>query len=287
MINQELRTRLEPILSNKEIEVVLKRLQNKHITQTESNYLSRSVRPKLRSAEFAASSGLLSLLGYRRKKYERNDRLLREKVVKSVGANIKDVQAIILFGSYVRNGHTDYRDIDVMIVVRKKLWKGLAEKRRLEANIERGIDARTDINLVDYGELRNILPYSPLLQTELEDHKLIYGDIALKEKVIIDRAYLYRKLLETEYVLELGRKIRPRYVYNAMRNCLSIKLFLKGVIGNKQIIKTIEDNIGRSTAESLMEDKSDSLQRDIALKYLEYLYNGLMESLKDEQKRAA
>src|SRR3989338_4507332 len=287
MIKRELRIRLEPILSNKEIEAVLKRLDNKHITQTESNYLSRSVRPKLMSAEFAASAGLLSLLGYRRKKYERNDRLLMEKIVKSVGNIIKNVQAIILFGSYVRNGHTDYRDIDIMIVVRKKLWKSLAEKRRLEANIEQSIGIRTDISLVDYGELRNMFPYSPLLQTELEDHKLIYGDIALTGKIIIDRTYLYRKLLETEYVLELGRKIRPRYVYNALRNCLSIKLFLKGIIDNKRIIKTIEDNIGKSTAKSLIEDKSDVLQRDIALKYLEHLYNGLMEGLKDEQKRAA
>jgi len=39
---------LEPILSKREIEVVMKRLDNKHITQTESNYLSRSVRPKLK-----------------------------------------------------------------------------------------------------------------------------------------------------------------------------------------------------------------------------------------------
>ena len=64
---------LEPILSEREIEVVMKRLNNQHITQTESNYLSRSIRPKLKSAEFAATTNLLSLLDYRRKRYEREE----------------------------------------------------------------------------------------------------------------------------------------------------------------------------------------------------------------------
>ena len=84
MINGQLRTKLEPILSNKEIEVVLKRLNNRHITQTESNYLSRSIRPKLKSAEFAANNGVLSLLGYRRKRYERENSILRNKIIESL-----------------------------------------------------------------------------------------------------------------------------------------------------------------------------------------------------------
>jgi len=273
-------TKLGPILSNKEIEVVLKRLNNKHITQTESNYLSRSVRPKLRSAEFAASAELLSLLDYRRRRYEREDNLLRKKIINSIN-DIGDIKAVILFGSYIRNKHTNYRDIDVMVVLNRKLWGSSAEKNRMEEDIEKVTDVKTDVNLVSYKELVKLFPYSPLLQTELEEYKIIYGDMRLSRKIITDKPYLYRKLLETEYVLELGRKIKPRYIYNAIRACIAIKLFLDKKVDNKLIIKTIIDNIGKLTADNLINNGANQVQKDIALKYLRYLYNELMKVLKE------
>jgi len=280
MINKGLKSRLEPILSNREIEVVLKRLNNKHITQTESNYLSRSIRPKLKSAEFAVSSELLSLLDYRRKRHERKDHLLRKRIVGAVGDIIDNVKVIILFGSYVRNNHINYRDIDVLIVLSKKIWKTSAGKHRLEKNIERAIDIRVDINLVVYSELVNILPYSPLLQVELENHKIIYGDIKIKKKIIVNKLYLYKKLLELESIIELGKKIESKYIYNAIRTCLSIKSFLKKVVDSELLIKTIENNIGKLTADSLIEGRANSVQKDIALRYLKYLYNNLLGVLK-------
>ena len=131
MNKNELAAKLEPILSNREIEVVLKRLDNEHITQTESNYLSRSIRPKLKSAEFAVSAELLSLLDYRRKRYEREDSLLKEKIIKAVKKGLADdIKAIILFGSYIRNSHTNYRDIDVMVVLNNKTWKNICNRKR-------------------------------------------------------------------------------------------------------------------------------------------------------------
>lgn len=273
-------TSLEPILSNKEIEVVLKRLNNKHITQTESNYLSRSIRPKLKSAEFAASVELLSLLDYRRRKYEREDNLLRKKIVKATENIIDNVKAMILFGSYIRNNHVNYRDIDVLIVLNKKSWETSAEKNKLEKNIEKSIDLKIDVNLVVYKELINTFPYSPLLQTELENHNFLYGKLKLKKKKIINKKYLYQKLLETEYVIELGKSIKSRYIYNAIRNCLSIELFLKKIVDNKLIIEIIKNNIGKSTANSLLNSEANLIQRDIALRYLKYLYIKLKEVLK-------
>ena len=285
MNKNELAAKLEPILSNREIEVVLKRLDNEHITQTESNYLSRSIRPKLKSAEFAVSAELLSLLDYRRKRYEREDSLLKEKIIKAVKKGLADdIKAIILFGSYIRNSHTNYRDIDVMVVLNNKTWKNSAEKHRLEMAIESSIDVKTDINLIVYDELISLLPYSPLLQTELDDYNIVYGDIKLTKKIIIDKEYLYKRLLEVEYVLELGKNIKPKYIYNAIRDCLSIELFLKKIINNKLIMQTIKNNIGKSTVESLMDNKADLIQKDIALKYLKYLYTKLEAALKNEQK---
>jgi len=46
-------------------------------------------------------------------------------------------------------------------------------------------------------------------------------------------------------------------------------------VDNKLIITTIENNIGKLTAESLLDNQANPVQRDIALRYLDYLYNKL------------
>lgn len=270
--------KISSILSPKEIEVVNKRLNNKHLTQTESNYLSRSIRPKLKSAEFAASIELLSLLDYRRKKFERKDTVLRNQILNAAKRIENQIKAVILFGSYVRNKHTNYRDIDILIILKNKIWKNAAEKQIIEKQIEKSLE-KTDINLVVYKDLMKILPYSPLLHTELEDHKIIYGNIDLKKSIRIDKQYLLKKLLEIESIIELGKNLDTKYLYNALRTVISIDLFLKKVINNKKIIKTIEDNIGKNTANNLIENKANSLQKEIAIKYLKYLYDSTLIQL--------
>lgn len=270
---------LEPILSKKEIEVVWKRLNNRSITQTESNYLSRSIRPKLKASEFAVSNKLISLLNYRRKKYERKDNILRSKIMEGLKDIHKNVKAVIIFGSYVRNFHSNYRDVDVMVVLDKKVWNKLSEKNRLEKKIESKLEIKTDINLVVYKELIKLLPYSPVLQTQLEDYKVVYGRINLDKKLIINKNYLKSKLLGVEGIIELGRKIKSGYIYNAIRNCLAIKLFLNKKIDNKWIIRNIENNIGKRTVNALISDKANLVQRDIGLRYLKYLYKKIWRVL--------
>lgn len=274
-------TKLESILSRKEIEVIWKRLNNKHITQTESNYLSRSIRPKLRSAEFAVSNRILSLLDYRRKKYERKDDILKKKIMWALEDIHKNIKAVIIFGSYIRNYHSNYRDIDMMVVLDKKIWEKLSEKNKLEKKIESKLKIKTDVNLVVYKELIKILPYSPVLQTELEDHKIICGKINLDKRLVVDKHYLKRKLLDVEYIIELGKKIKSRYVYNAIRNCLAIELFLNKIVDNKKIIKDIENNIGEITANALINNKANLVQRDIGLRYLKYLYKKIWRVLNE------
>jgi predicted nucleotidyltransferase len=275
-------TGLNPILSRREIEVVVKRLENRHITQTESNYLSRSVRPKLESAEFAASYGLLSLLGYRRKRYEREDRLLRKKILMAVKEhiNLGRIRAVVVFGSYIRNSHINYRDIDIMVVLNKKKWKNSAERNKLESLIENAADIELDVNLVFHKEFLKLLPYSPLLQTQLESSEVLYGSINTKKNIIINNEYLYKKLLETEYALELGKSVKPQYIYNSIRSCLSIGLFLKRIVDYRYIMNAINSNIGKSTAESLINNRATPVQREIALAYLKDLYKGLIGALK-------
>src|SRR3989338_3137721 len=271
---------LEPILSRREIEVVWKRLKNGKLKQVESNYI-RNAREKLRAAEFAAKIGLLGLLEYRRRKYERDGGLLREKIVGSLGVLKQESKAVVLYGSYIRNKHVNYRDIDVMIVLKKKFWMNSAEKNKLEKEIAEQSGICLDVQLVVYRDLVSVYPYSPLLQTELKEREVIYGKLKLEEKGVVDRYYLYRKLLEVESVLELGKEISSRYVYNALKTCLSIELFLRGEVGNELLVETMKENIGGVTVEKLKDGSASFIQVEIALKYLNYLYRKLERKLNE------
>ena len=283
MIN--LKSQLSPILSRREIEVVIKRLKNKHITQTESNYLSRSIRPKLKAAEFASSSKLLSLLDYRRNKYEREDSVLKRSILLALKDIIQNVQAVVIFGSYIMNNHTDYQDIDIMVVLKRKIWGSVIEKHKIEEKISHSLIFKADIILNNYEDLKEVFPFSPLLQTQLEYSKVIYSKLNLPNKIIINKPYLYSKLLDTEFILECGKDLEGKYIYNGIRTCLSIQMFINRKISNELIIKTIENNIGKETADNLRRNKANDLQRNISLRYLKYLYNCIEKELRWVKKR--
>ncbi len=280
MIQELKKPELSKILSPRELEVIKKRLKNLPISQTESNYLSHSVRPKLKAAQIVSSINLLSLLDYRRKKYERDEKTLKKEIISSLNNIIKKVKTVIIYGSYIRNCHTNYKDIDTLIILKKRIWKTILEKSRLEKDIEKKSSINIDVHLAALKDLKEIFPYSPLLQTELETRKIIYGEIALPKRIIINKTYLYKKLLEIEPIVELGKDLEPRYIYNAIRTCLSIELFIKKKISNRSIIKTIEKNIGKLTAKKITENKANLTQIEISLKYLNYLYKRLEEKLK-------
>ena len=285
MNKKQLFVELDPILSRREIEVVIKRLENKHITQTESNYLSRSVRPKLRSADYACKNQILDQLAYRRNKHERQRRIIGKRILFSL--NGKDVKAILLFGSYVRNRHTNYRDIDALIIFNKKYWSNLHEKNELKKQIEKDSGMNIEATLTTYQDLAKLWPYSPLLRTELEEYERVYGDINLDSDIIINTRYLYSRLLEVDTIIEMWSELDPRFIYNALRSCISIRLFLGRIINNRSIIKTIEDNIGKATANSLIENTASTTQKKMALLFLKYLYAELEKILlsKNEQEK--
>lgn len=284
MIQKE---QLREILSKRELDVVMARLSNKHLTQTESNYLSRSIRPKLAAAHYASQLNLLSLLNYRRKKYERENKVLKDTLLQALDSIIPNIQAIILFGGYVRNNHAHYGDIDVMVVVKKKIWKTTMDKHNLKKHIESAINAPLDIMLVEYNYLKKNYAYNPLLQHMLEHHQIIYGTIKLKDTLIINKWYLWRELLAVDTILEMNSSIEPKYIYNGLRTCLAIEQFLKKTINHRLLFQTMENNIGSATVLALKNNTATSVQRKIALSYLRYLYSTLEKALKHEQKKTS
>ena len=111
------------LITKREAEVINKKLQHKKLTQQDSNYLSRYVRPKLREMTEIDSRLLLNKLEYNQK-IPAIERYIKNLILK----NIKYVSSIVIYGSAIYNNYKNYNDIDVLVAVKKKTWKKLGEK---------------------------------------------------------------------------------------------------------------------------------------------------------------
>ncbi|MBI2135799.1 hypothetical protein HYU06_01890 [Candidatus Woesearchaeota archaeon] len=111
------------VLTDRETEVINKKLSHKRLTQQDSNYLSRYVRPKLKQIAELDTVWLLNSLEYRQKIHS-----IETKIKLLMLRNVKHVAAILIYGSAIYNNYKDYNDIDVMVLVKKKSWNKLGEK---------------------------------------------------------------------------------------------------------------------------------------------------------------
>jgi len=119
------------LLTEKAFEVIAKKLRNNKLTQQDSNYLSRFVRPKLREISLIDAKALLNRLNYNPKAMS-----LERKIKKIIINNIPSVDSIILCGSAVQTNYKEYNDIDVIVATKKIISKSIKKKRELIADIE-------------------------------------------------------------------------------------------------------------------------------------------------------
>src|SRR3989344_4176460 len=111
------------ILTQRERQIIDKKIEGISLTQNESNILSKVVRPKLREISKISASTLLNKLEYNQKAKSIENKL-RELVLR----NIKNVKAIILYGSAIQTNYKEYNDIDVLIVTKDKDWNTIGDK---------------------------------------------------------------------------------------------------------------------------------------------------------------
>lgn len=271
---------LSPILSPKEIQTILKRLKNKPITQTESNYLSRSIRPKLQAAEQATQLNILSKLDYKRKKYQRNDQELKKQILNAIPKNIqKQIKAIILYGSYLTTNHTNYKDIDLLIILKKKLWSNLKEKSKLKQKIESNTQPPLDITITTEKSLKEHMPYNPILQSQMQTHKIIHGNITLPKTKKRNKPYLYQLAAEIEAIKGMNKIMTARELYHAIRTSIAIIIYLKGNVNNDKIERNMKNILGKEVIKGLRQGKLTKLQRKITIIYLKQLYQRLENTL--------
>ena len=97
------------ILTNRELEVIKKKLQNQKLNQQDSNYLSRFVRPKLKEIESINAKELLERISYNQKAPS-----IENKIKQMILQNLKSIDSIIIYGSAVHSNYKSYKDIDIL-----------------------------------------------------------------------------------------------------------------------------------------------------------------------------
>jgi len=254
------------ILTRREREVINKKLSNSPLTQQDSNYLSRFVRPKLRKIKQINPDYLLNRLSYNPKSISIN-----KKIINVIIKNVPNVNSIILIGSAIQTSYTDYNDIDIIVVVKEKFWNREIERIELCNEIEdeaKESGLKLDIQLISKRAFLNGYSTSPSLIYQLKDSKIIYGKIKIPKKIGLSKLDLRMKLdwsdIEDKYS-------EPKDIYNAIRNTLLVRLLMNKVIDNYQLLQYLISELGNHLITKLKNNTTSELERKMALKYLHYI----------------
>ena len=258
------------IFTKKELEVVEKKMKNKKLTQTDSNYLARFIRPKLREIALIDAKFLLDKLEYNQK-----IKSIEGRIRKIILEGIKNVQAIVIHGSAIQTNYKNYNDIDILIVIKNKI--SIKEKYRKIIEIKKILSKyhiKADIEIYDKKTIERSYSHSPSLIYQLKDKKVIYGRLNLNNKIELYNIDLKMKLDWSN----LEDNPEGIEIYKALRNVILVKLLLNKVVDNGKLREFLNEEIGKNLLERLKNNQESNADRKIALIYL----NKLLEQTEKE-----
>ena len=263
------------VLTDKELEVIEKKLSGKKINQQDSNYLSKYVRPKLKEITLINAKFLLDALEYNQKALS-----IERKIKQILLEEVKDIDSIIIYGSAIQTNYKKYNDVDVLVIVKKKFWKKLGEKYRRIMEIKK--EAKKSLIALDlevYDKKTFYASYSsnPSLIYQLKDRKVIYGRLKLPKKLTIPKLELRMKL---DYSFP-EKDLRGYELYKAIRNLVLINLILQKIIDNKELYNSLNKEIGEKIALILKKGKESAIERKIAMLILKKLFLSTLKELKE------
>src|SRR3989338_538948 len=254
------------ILTNREIYVINKKLNNKRLNQQDSNYLSKYVRPKLREIASINAEALLKRLEYNQK-----SRSIERKIRKLILDNLKDIYAIVLYGSAIQTNYKNYNDIDVLVITKRKSWGKSREKygiiNLLKENAQK-IGLNLDIQIIDKSSFYIQYPNNASLIYQLKDSRMIYGKIKLPKEIELSKIYLRMKLDWSDMVDENSE---GEEIYHAIRNAVLVKLLLNRIVDNNLLYKELVKEIGNNLLARLKYNKASKIEKRIAINYLQDL----------------
>src|SRR3989338_5225980 len=171
--------------TRREQEVIDKKLNKMKLTQQDSNYLSRYVRPKLKEMSLIDSKSLL-----RRLEYNQKIKAIETKIKMLILKNLENVSSITLYGSVVYSDYTNFKDIDALVTVRKKFWKKMGEKYRKAWELEKeGKRQHLKLHIQIYSDeaVYYSYPWNISLVYQLKDSKTIYSILKHPSKIEIPK----------------------------------------------------------------------------------------------------
>jgi len=251
------------IFTKKELEVIDKKMKNKKLTQVDSNYLTRFIRPKLKEMASIDSKFLLDKMEYNQK-----IKSIERRIRKIILGCIKDVQAIVIYGSAIQTNYKKYNDIDILIVIQNKI--GLKEKYKKIIEIKKILnryDIKADLEIYDKKTIEKSYSHSPSLIYQLKDKKIIYGKLNLKNKIELYNIDLKMKLDWSD----LEDNPESIEIYKALRNVILVRLLLNKIIDNRKLRESLNEEIGENLLERLKNNQESKVDRKIALSYLNTL----------------
>ena len=254
------------ILTQRERQIIDKKIEGISLTQNESNILSKVVRPKLREISKISASTLLNKLEYNQKAKSIENKL-RELVLR----NIKNVKAIILYGSAIQTNYKEYNDIDVLIVTKDKDWNTIGDKYDSISKLTKiakdaGLNA--DIQLVDKKSFEIQYPHNPSLIYQLKDSKIIHGAIKIPSKRELSKLDLRMKLDWSDIDDEESSSSE---LYQSFRNIVLVRLLLHRIINNELLREEVIKELGEKLVAKLKNNTATKLERKLALHYIRKL----------------
>ena len=260
------------ILTHKAQQVIHKRIGNRKLTQQDSNYLSRFVRPKLREIATLDAKSLLKRLEYSPK-----IRAIERRIQRLVLTLVPHVDAIILCGSAIQTNYKDYEDID-LIVATKSVLKNVEKRECLKKVIEAGEKHGLALDPQIYSKKSILNQYgsSPSLIYQLKDSKVIYGAMQIPSNISLSILDLKMKLDWSE---GLDINSDPCELYQAIRNALLVSLLLNKTIDNTRLQQSVADILGNDLLQKLKKNQAAREEKKLVLACLSLLTDYLENEL--------
>ena len=260
------------ILTVREREVINKKLNNLRLNQQDSNYLSRFVRPKLKKIKQLDADYLLNRLNYNPKSLS-----IDKKTKNIILKNLKQVQAIILYGSIIQTGYQDYNDIDVLIITKEKSGDNKYDNYEICLALEKKsnkVNLKLHVQIISKKTFLTSYSSNPSLIYQLKDSKIIYGDIKIPNKINLSKMDLRMKLDWSDEDFA----INPSELYSCIRNTILVRLLMNKIIDNSRLKEELIRNLGLGLVMRLKSNKATQLERKYALNYL----NNITEQTRKE-----
>ena len=253
----------QSILTKMEQEVINKKLNNKKLTKQDSYYLSVSIRPKLKQMEELNRKNILKRIEYIPKAIS-----MERKMVNIILKKLKNIKAIILYGSAIQTNYSEYKDIDILILTNHKIWENHWQKTDLLNDLEnkaKEIGLKLDIQILDVQTFKASYPSNLSLIYQMKDSKIIYGTLNIPKKIELPKINLKMKLDWSE--LDIPNPSGEE-IYNCIRNTLLVKLVLSKIIDNFYLSNYLIEELGKNLIIRLKENKASEIEKKMAINYL-------------------